>query len=142
MEIRGLVCLCFAFVLVNAAGCTVSKFAKGDPGVDVGQIEAGLTKKDAEAILGSPTRCWTGDQAVKYCLYHYDGGRPPRWDDASAALFMDVISLGLWELFSAIEPITDENYARVRSGIILSFDEADIVTGKFDEFAKLPGSNE
>jgi len=120
-----------------STGCFAVKLAKGEKGTDVTGIQPGVTRANAEAILGPPVREWTSSTGIRYTTYYYDAGLPPNMPDAAAAVIMDVISVGLFELFWAIDkkPWILDHHTDV---VVISNDDRAVVLGIFDEFDELP----
>src|SRR6266850_6132050 len=120
-----------------STGCFAVKLAKGEKGTDVTGIQPGVTRANAEAILGPLVREWTSSTGIRYTTYYYDAGLPPNMPDAAAAVIMDVISVGLFELFWAIDkkPWILDHHTDV---VVISNDDRAVVLGIFDEFDELP----
>lgn len=113
-------------------GCAVNQAMQSEPGTDVSAVRPGIERSVVENLLGQPLREWTTEKKIHYCLYAYDGGRPASAGDASALLFLDVISLGLAELFISL----DEDFAvrpRRESHIAVAYDSGNRVVGVFDD---------
>lgn len=125
-------------LIAAATGCTVSKFATPVEGKDVTTVQPGNTREQVEALLGLCTREWDSETDVHYCMYEYDAGYPG--DKAGAALWsvMDVMSLGLFELYSEIDDWDPTKGQHLKSRVIVSYDSQGTVMGVFDEFAVLP----
>jgi len=123
-------CLLF-FTMLPQCGCTAASALKGKQGLDAGTVTVGMSKADAEQILGSPIREWVMSSGIVYRVYDYDAGVPPSTADASACVFMDVISAGLWELFLFFEPLPE---LRKREQMAVSYDINGMVIGVFDHF--------
>jgi len=127
-------------LLVGITGCTVSKFATPVEGKDVTTVQPGSTREQLEALLGACIREWNSETGILYCMYEFDAGYPG--DKASAALWavLDVMSLGLFELYPAIGvyPEDPTEGQHLKSRIIVSYDNDGNVLGVFDEFAVLP----
>ena len=122
-------------------GCTVVQFAAGEKGADVTKIQPGLTRSEAEAVLGRPLKEWNSPSDVTYRTYKYDSGRPPNFADAAASAFMDIASLGLWEAIEAIGGTLKTKYMdqqRTTARLVISYDDQDIILGVFGEFEELP----
>lgn len=119
------------------AGCTAVQLASGDKGSDVTKIQPGLTRTEAEAVLGSSVREWKSPTGVNYRTYQYDGGRPTNVSDAIAVGLLDVMTLGIMEAVIATGPDTMEE-KRTTSRVVISYDEQDVILGVFDEFDELP----
>jgi hypothetical protein len=111
--------------------CTAVSALQGKPGLDVSRIKAGMSKVDAEQILGSPIREWVTSSGVSYGIYDYDAGVPPSGSEAAANVFMDIISVGVWELFGAFG---HQPELRKREQMAVSYDVDGLVIGTFDHF--------
>ncbi len=133
-------CISIIIIVVVLTGCSVVDYAAGEKGVDVSFVHPGITKVEVEAILGKPVRSWTSPTGVFYCTYEYDSGRPPIPSEAGAMLFMDIATLGLWEVFwpSIKKDISFDNIARTTATVLVSYDHQDIILGVFGEFDELP----
>lgn len=133
-----IVALLVLLVMVGT-GCTVNKLAAPVEGKDITTVQSGITREQVEALLGSPTREWSSKTGIDYCMYEYDAGYPG--DNASAALWavMDVMSLGLFELYHELGLYPDPTKGQhLKSRVIVSYDNEGTVLGVFDEFAVLP----
>lgn len=122
------------------SSCSVHRALQGTPGADISTVQRGITRDQVEACLGTPVRTWTTVTGVHYDIYMYDGGIPPNASDASALLFLDVISVGLTELFIQLDP-TALNGPRKVTRIAVAYDSGDRVIGVFDDigdFESLP----
>ena len=133
--------LLVATVAVVSA-CAVGKALERTPGVDLSPVKVGATRQEVEAVVGEPLREWTTQTGVHYRLYHYDAGIEPSAGGAGFVVFMDVITLGLWEAYDAVWPEQlDVRGERKRSLLAVSYDPQGIVIGVFKndgEFAELP----
>jgi hypothetical protein len=119
-------------------GCFAVKLAKGEKGTDVTGIQPGVTQANAEAILGHPVRKWTSSTGIRYTTYYYDAGLPPNMPDAAAAVIVDLITVGIFELVVAInepKPWILDHHTDV---VVISYDNRAVVLGIFDEFDELP----
>jgi hypothetical protein len=137
--------ICLLFALLFQSGCTVAKALKGEPGKDVSSIKSGITKQEAEEILGSPIREWITPLNIHYCVYSYDAGIPPSPGDAAAFAFLDIIGAGVLELYEAIGLTnlgkTWDRTSRVVENVAISYDANDAIVGVFDhlgDFDVLP----
>lgn len=137
----------FLFLLLSGsilfiAGCAVSKTLESTPGIDISGIKAGATRQQVEAVVGGPLREWTTRTGICYRLYRYDAGIEPSAGGAGLIVFMDVITLGLFEVIEA----TSNSPWNVRGEkkqplLAVSYDAQDTVIGVFrdvGEFADLP----
>lgn len=124
------------------SGCAVSKPARGTPGIDLGSIRPGARRADVEAVVGSPARRWTTAAGVEYCIYNVDRGIPPNMADAAAIAFLDIATLGLWEVLEAFDPSEPKpGSPRRTKKVAVSYDVAGIVLGVFmdvGDFDELP----
>ena len=121
-----------------STGCFAVKLAKGEKGADVTAIQPGVTRANAEPILGPPVREWTSSSRIRYTTYYYDAGRPPNMPDAVGVGILDLVTVGIFEFVVAINeatrPLDHITYGR----IVISYDNRDVVLGIFDEFDELP----
>jgi hypothetical protein len=119
------------------AGCMVVQAAAGKKAaVDVTKIQPGLTRTEAEVVLGAPIREWKSPSGVTYRTYQYDSGRPPNFSEAAAGVFVDVFTLGLIEFAVMVEGTSLLSNAMTR--VVVSYDDQDVILGIFDEFDELP----
>jgi len=139
-KIRRWVCVVLAAAQA-CAGCGVIMLARGTAGIDVSQIQPGVTRTQAEGVLGKPQKDWISPDGVHYFTYEYDTGRPPNIPDAAGFVFMDLLSFGLWEVIDA----ANEHVALKKSlppstsaRVVISYDDSDVVRGIFGEFDTLP----
>jgi len=127
-------------LLMAVTGCTVSKLATPVEGKNVTTVQPGSTREQVEALLGACAREWNSETGIHYCMYEFYAGYPG--DKASAAVWavLDVMSLGLFELYPAIGvyPEDPTEGQHLKSRIIVSYDSDCNVLGVFDEFAVLP----
>lgn len=124
-------------------GCAVSSVARGTAGTDLSPVHVGATRAGIERHLGKPARQWTTSTGVHYCLYTYDRGLPGSASDAAAVGFLDLISLGLVELFWKLDPPADSkpDHPSRRSNVAVAYDTSGVVLGVFvdvSEMASLP----
>jgi len=123
------------------AGCGAIMLARGTPGIDVSQIQPGVTRTQAEAVLGKPQKDWISPDGVRYFTYQYDTGRPPDIPDAAGFIFMDLVTAGLWEVLDAAHGhfVLNKSLPRSTSArVVISYDDSDVVRGIFGEFDTLP----
>ncbi len=141
-------CISIIIIVIVLTGCTVADYAAGEKGVDVSNVQPGITRAEVEAVLGEPVRSWTSSTGVFYCTYEYDSGRPPIPSEVAAHLFMDIATLGFWELiWPSIKQETPKGYDepydyddkyRTTDTVLISYDNQDIIIGVFGEFDELP----
>ena len=122
-------------------GCTSAIALRGAEGKDISSIQVGLSRGDAESILGSPVREWLTSENIRYCVYRYDGGVPPSDSDAIAYAFLNIISAGLFEFYETTGMTKLSNlehaYRRVLHQIAVAYDNQDRIVGFFDNFGDL-----
>ena len=126
----------------NLLGCTSTAALRGEPGVDIGALKPGLLRRETEAILGPPVREWTTSSNVRYCIYRYDAGVPPSKGDAVAMGFLNVISLGLFELYEAtgvtdLSHPSEDDFRRIWGQIAISYDTDEHIVGLFRDCGDL-----
>jgi hypothetical protein len=120
------------------SGCMMALATlKGEPGKDVSSIKPGISKQDAEEILGSPMREWTTPLTIHYCVYSYDAGIPPSVAGAAVLASFGIISAGLYDLYDATGLINTSKLKegdRVIEKIAISYDANDTIVGVFHRF--------
>jgi hypothetical protein len=120
--------------IFSLMGCYAIQVWKGDKRVDITALQPGVTRANAEAILGSPVRSWTSPTSIRYATYEYYAGTPPnRWSDLG---FLDI---GKWRhrdcVALGLVPASWDGMTWDRK--VLSCDDR-VVLGIFDEFDELP----
>jgi hypothetical protein len=135
-----------AFGVAQAcSGCGAIELARGTPGIDVSQIQPGVTRAQAEAVLGKPKKDWISPDGVHYFTYEYDTGRPPNVPDAAGFVFMDLLTFGLWEVIDAANghPILNKTLSPSTSArVVISYDDGEVARGIFGEFDTLPANGQ
>lgn len=130
--------LCIMGIILPHTGCTVRSSLKGKKGIDISAIKAGISMAEVEKILGPSDREWMTSSGITYHFYVYDAGIPPSAGDAAGLVFMDVITVGAWELAQSIDPLPER---RKYKKMAVSYDARDVVVGVFDcyeDFDELP----
>ncbi len=129
--------LILSLVLILATpACSAVDMARGERGLDVSGIQPGITRAEVENLLGTPRRTWVSEQGIRYATYEFDAGVPGNVAGGVAAgIFMDVATLGVWELFW---PSLKKHTPRTTGRAVISYDDRDVVLGLFDEFDELP----
>jgi hypothetical protein len=121
-----------AWIIVAALpGCAVHKAWKGEPGEDLASLKPGMTRDQIEAVVGTSDREWYTSLGVRYRLYLYDAGIPPAKSDASAILFLDVISLGMIEVIEAVSHESFTGKTHEFHDLAVSYDLHDVAIGIF-----------
>ena len=122
--------------------CAVSRASRGFAGTDLSEVRAGRTRAQIEAVLGAPLREWSTPAGVRYRMYRYDAGQPGNREDAAGILFLDLISLGLVEVYAAAGIADfDEPPERRMRNLAVSFGPDEVAIGVFGdvtEFERLP----
>ena len=125
------------FITFLLSSCMTASALKGQPGIDITSVKPGISRVEAEKILGSPLREWMSSD-IRYCVYAYDGGIPPNASDAAAFAFLEIISVGLLDLYEAIgaSELTKirNKVSRIAEKIAVSYDVDAIIIGVFDHF--------
>lgn len=129
--------LILSLVLILATpACSAVDIARGESGLDVSGIQPGITRAEVENLLGTPQRTWVSEQGIRYATYEFDAGVAGEGaGGAAAAIFMDVATVGVWELFW---PSMKKDQPRTTGRVVISYDDRDVVLGLFDEFDELP----
>lgn len=128
--------------MASLMGCTSAAALRGEPGMDIGTLKPGMARSEVEAVLGSPLREWTTPSNIRYRIYRYDAGVPPSQSEAATMVFINVISLGLFELYEATG-VTDlshpskDDMRRVWRQIAISYDADERVVALFHDFSDL-----
>ena len=117
-------------------GCFAVKLAQGEKGTNVTAIQPGVSRANAEAILGPPVRTWTSPTGMRYATYHYDAGLPPDIPDAAAFALMDLLTVGMFELTAANNKPPIANH--MADAVVIAYNDRDIVLGILGEFDELP----
>lgn len=124
--------------VVLVAGCAVSKALESAPGIDLSPVKAGATRQEVEAVVGEPLREWTTRTGVRYRLYRYDAGIEPSAGGAGLVVFMDVITLGLFEVIEAASPAGWNIRGEKKQPLLaVSYDTQEIVIGVFKDVGEL-----
>lgn len=124
--------------MVLVASCAVSKALESAPGIDLSPVKAGATRQEVEAVVGEPLREWTTRMGVRYRLYRYDAGIEPSAGGAGLVVFMDVITLGLFEVIEAASPAGWNIQGEKKQPLLaVSYDTQGIVIGVFKDVGEL-----
>ena len=105
-------------LLMLTTGCFAMKLAQGGKGTDVISIQPGVSRANAEAILGLPVREWTLPTGIRCAVSHHDAGLPPNLPGAKAAALMGVLTLGMLELMVVITKPSFDNH--ITDGVVIS----------------------
>jgi hypothetical protein len=129
LPLTALAGLMLFLAVAGVSGCTVHQALQGEPGQDLTTLRPGMTRSQLEAIVGKSDREWTTSEGVRYRLYRYDAGIPPSADQAGANVLMDVLSVGLFELFVLADPALQPGHEL--QDLAVSYDRNDVVIGIF-----------
>ena len=125
--------LCSGVFLLS--GCSLSHMAKGEPGTDITPVKPGMTRAQAEAILGPSLRDMQIPSGVRYSVYRYNVGTQTERGWFLSNAFMDVMTLGSWEILHVISPNADRNHQQQLVGqLAISYDSSDVLLGVFRDF--------
>ncbi len=125
----------FSIVLLQY-GCATGYVIRDEPGKDVSAIKPGISKEEAENILGAPNRQWTTSLNIRYCVYRYDAGMKLSTSDKVAVVLFDIMTLGQFSLRQVMPP----NVGATRLGpiatdkIAVAYDQNNLIVGVFDHF--------
>lgn len=106
-------------VLFFLYGCSVVMAFSGKKGDDVSQIKQEITKKQVEDILGKPKNSIINDYGEQVNLYEYDFDNKKSVGRASFYTFMNLITIGAWELVGT--PI--EYYSSKKGYLQITYDK-------------------
>ena len=110
--------------LLMLTGCSVGMALSGDRNPDIGAVQVGSTRGEAEMQLGSPVRTSASQGGTRIDVYEYQIGNEPSAGRAIAHGAMDVLTFGLWEVAGApIEAVQGEKYEAH-----VTYDEQDRIT--------------
>ncbi len=128
---------------VAVTGCYAVKLASREEGIDMSKVGPGITRQEVEDLLGEPAKEWDSATGIHYCTYSFDAGRPPDKSEATAFLFLDLITLGISEIMVGFENSSNSSdpyleYLRVIGRVVISYDQEGYVLGVFEEFEKIP----
>ena len=80
--------------LLMLTGCSVGMALSGDRNPDIGAVQVGSTRGEAEMQLGSPVRTSAAEGATRIDVYEYQIGNEPSAGRAIAHGAMDVLTFG------------------------------------------------
>ena len=130
-------------VAASVSGCLFVHTLSSEPGIDISSIKPGISRAQVEKVVGAPLKEWTSSLGVRFSLYRYYGGVEPSAVGAGLVGFLDIISLGLFEL-TWLSDKDRESFTKAQEKhpfMAVSYDAQDIVIGVFPdigEFALLP----
>jgi hypothetical protein len=122
--------------------CSVARIAQYEVYVDTTGLQPGAARTEIENKLGPPVREWDARSGVHCASYEFVAGRLGSAADASAALFMDVATAGVWEgADSATHNSLSRNDVPVRrfvERVVVTYGADANALGFFDNYAKIP----
>lgn len=144
-----------AVLLVAAlSGCAVARLATGVDAPDRSALRPGISKTEAEVLLGEPQRSWKTDRGIEYAVYRIYIGAKPQPGLAALTFIIDVGLAGMMEIFAAmaesrckdLHPEEDLKYQECVGrfyesepvNLLVSYDAQGTVLGLFNEFDELP----
>jgi hypothetical protein len=79
-------------------GCSVAMALSGTPEPKFDAFEVGSSRKQVEIQLGTPLSTQRLDQGKRLAIYRYEMGNSPNGHRAMMNLYIDLATIGLWEL--------------------------------------------
>jgi hypothetical protein len=129
-----IICLLLISMLLPS-GCMTASALRGEQGKDISSVKAGISREEAEKVLGSPIREWVTSSSIRYSIYSYDRGIPPSIGNAASFAFMEIVSLGLVDLYVATGIVPEFKGTRITDQVAVAYDKDDIIVGLFDHFS-------
>lgn len=86
------------FLLFGLTGCSVAMALSGDPAPNFDAFEVGSARKQVEIQLGSPVASQPLENGRREDTYRYEIGNSPNGHRATMNLYIDLATIGLWEL--------------------------------------------
>ncbi|MET0514586.1 MAG: outer membrane protein assembly factor BamE [Nitrospiraceae bacterium] len=84
--------------LLILPGCSVVMALSGKPEPRFEQLQVGMPREEVETILGPPAEVVTTKEGNQTAIYVYQRGNERSILRAVIHLFMDIITLGFWEI--------------------------------------------
>ncbi len=120
-------------------GCMAVDQVKTVPGTDLTLVRSGVTCAEIERMLGPPLRVWSPNSEVEYRLYDILLPLEGSPTEAAAVAFIDVATVGLWELLYAVDGETlNRSRFQEHGRIWVGYDSSCQAFGHFEEFDPLP----
>jgi hypothetical protein len=108
--------LCVAAVLFVAplAGCSVGMALHGHKDPDFALVQKGCDRTVVESQLGAPRTMVSNADGSYSCTYEYQVGNEASAGRAAVHAGMDVLTLGIWEVFGTpVEALQGSKYRAV-----------------------------
>lgn len=80
-------------------GCSVYMAAVGEEEPNISNVRKGATRGEVDLALGQPKSIVTDSQGNTTATYEYTLGNEPSPGRAIAYTVLDILTLGLWEIF-------------------------------------------
>ena len=84
--------------LLTLSGCSVAMALHGTPEPNFDAFEVGSTRKQVEIQLGTPISSRTLEDGKREDTYRYEMGNSSNGGRAAMNFYMDLYTLGIWEL--------------------------------------------
>lgn len=94
-----------AFVVLTLfilPGCSVVMALSGKPLPHFEQLHTGMSREEAENVLGQPAEVVQTKDGNQTALYLYELGNEPSVVRAIIHAFLDVLTLGFWEIPASV----------------------------------------
>jgi len=86
------------YVLLALAGCSVAMALHGTPDPNFKAFEVGSSRQQVEIQLGKPVASQPLGEGKKKDIYRFEIGNSPNGHRAMMNLYIDLATIGLWEL--------------------------------------------
>ena len=91
-----------ASITFTVTGCSVAMALNGNPEPNFKAFEIGSSRQVVETQLGHPTASQTLEDGKKKDTYQYEIGNSPNGHRALFNFYLDLATIGIWELFGTI----------------------------------------
>ena len=86
------------YLLLASSGCSVAMAMNGHPEPNFKAFEIGSSRQQVEIQLGKPVASQTLEEGKKKDTYRFEIGNSPNGHRAMMNLYIDLATIGLWEL--------------------------------------------
>jgi hypothetical protein len=117
--------LLFVAVAASSNACSVYMAAVGDEEPNISNVRKGATRGEVELALGQPKSISLDQQGNTIAMYEYTLGNEPSPGRAIAYTVLDVLTLGIWEIFGT--PIEAFNQGK-KVEVTVHYDKEQVVT--------------